>query len=266
MSALQTFRDTILLISPPWLRRFWGSRLLYAFGIQVDALVDAAAMAVETRFPSLTPSGGLAYIGQERSIPRGFDEPDDSYVSRLRYWIQDRLIKGSPYAVMWQLRGYCTGHPMTFRTVNVNGAWHSITAAGDMEYYRSCPPNWAWDGLGPELCRWWLLLYPPDTLWTDEGNWGDPGNYGDGGVWGLTMTPAQVESFRALVRQWKAAGTRCVSIIVVLNAYSLQPTIPTDDPEMPDTHWGNWGKNDGGTWVPSRIDAARYIDPEGPTS
>jgi hypothetical protein len=60
------------------------------------------------------------------------------------------------------------------------------------------------------------------------------------------------------VRDWKAAHSLCLWIILAFDPASFDPTDPPGPP-LPDGQWGPWGKDDGfGNRVPSRLATARY--------
>lgn len=132
---MRTFRATVLQVVPSWLRRHWGSRLLYAFGIHWDAMVDLTAASLRARFPDYAPPDGLASLGRDRQIRRGFDEDDASYATRLKRWIPDRITRGNPYTLMRQIQGNLSGYSVRVRCVNNAGVWHTLYADGTTDFH-----------------------------------------------------------------------------------------------------------------------------------
>jgi len=252
-----TFRDSLDKLAPPWLRTFWSSRLLYSFGVNVDALITCVELGVKARFPEYAPSDALSYLGRERQIRRGFAESDASYAQRLTQWIDDRRERGGPQATMRQLQGYFTGHEVPTRIVNPQGAWHTLSYQGVPAYYRKTPTNWDWDGVTASWSRYWIILYIPATLATTDGDWGDAGTWGDGGTWGTTLTVEQAESIRAIAKEWNPPHASCPWIILAFDQGSFQPV--GSGAGFPAGNWTNWGALNGGNYEAVRLDTARYM-------
>ncbi|MGN6106668.1 MAG: hypothetical protein ACTHU0_16295, partial [Kofleriaceae bacterium] len=83
--------------------------------------------------------------------------------------------------------------------------------------------------------------------------------WGGRGTFGQDTTTANAEAIRALVRQWKAAHSRCVALVFAYDPASFDPTSPPGSPGMPDGWWGRWSKDDGtGGRVRSRRADARF--------
>lgn len=255
---MQTFRDAIRRACPPFLTGFWGYRLMYSIAIQLDALGDGVVAGVKLRFPNVYSDESLPFIGRERGITRGFDEPAATYAVRLEGWLEELRRKGNPYTLMRQIRGYLTGHAVTFRIVNNTGAWYTLNADGSTEYHYGA--NWNWDGApNTEWSRFWFFIYPPADLWVRDGTWGDGSSWGDNGqTWGSTATIEQVETIRAIVTEWESPHARCINIVVVFDAAAFDPA--DTQPPLPDGTWAHWSKNVGGVQVPARDDRAIYWD------
>ena len=261
MTDLITFRDRLYQACPSWLRGWWGSRLLYAIGVQFDALVDWASFAVHVRYPSWCARNmpdALAVHGRSRGIRRGFAESAQSYAARLSLWWPTRRQKGSLYALMDQLAGYMTGYAVPIRCVNLNGAWMTRNTDGTREYHRSTPTNWAWDTLTTSWSRYWVIIYPPSSLWTDEGVFGDEdGYFGDGGQVGSTITQEQADTLRAIISEWNPPHARCEYLILAFDR-TFDPAAAAGHP-MPTTDWVEWSGRDGSdNCVGTRLVTARY--------
>lgn len=262
MTAIRTSRKRL---APRWLTTGDGELIGYSLDLVKDAFIERARLGLLARLPQNNPAGtrtapadALNAIGRSRRILRGISETDASYAARLVNWLDDWRKAGSAFEMMHQLAGYCGPLP-SFRTVDDRGNWYSRTAAG-VESSSLVQENWDWDdeAIGAKWARFWVIIYP-GGLWTAETyTWGD----GSDPVWGagtdthgLTMTPEHAVSLRSIVDTWKPEGTRCISIIVSLDAGAFDPTTPE-----PDGTWRNWGVDDAGTRVPARLATARYID------
>lgn len=260
-TPLITFRDRLYQACPVWLRAWWGSRLLYAIGLMFDALLEWANMAVHARLASWCASNALdalAVHGRDRGIRRGFAESATSYAARLSTWWEARKQKGSRWATMDQIAGYLSGYSVTIRTVNGNGAWCTRLPDGTREYHRSSPTNWDWDGNAAAWSRYWVILYPPATLWTDDGAWDDPGTWDDGGTWDTTATPDQVATIRAIVKEWNPPHAKCAGILIALNSVDFAPD--GSGAGFPAGDWGTWGHLNAGNYETVRLGTVSYWD------
>lgn len=251
-------RDLIREISPPWLRREWGEKFLYAHGLVVDGVLEWAIQGVKARFPSKAPEEALPLMGRDRKIIRGFNEPASSYRVRLARWMTDWRRAGNAFALLEQMKAYLYGYTLTLRTVNDRGSWQTIGLDGSYAVDR-LKGNWNWDGKYPLTARtrFWPILSDVTSLWQGSGVYGDgTTTFGDGSVLGLTATPNQVASLRQLVAQWKPGGTLCPFIIVAFDAVFDPSDVP---PGVANGEWEFWGRDDAGVYRPVRNPECRYI-------
>lgn len=268
MSDLITFRDRMAQAAPRWLRGWWGSRLLYALGIIFDAVCDWASYAVHVRYPSwcaVHMPDALAAHGRNRGIRRGFAETAASYAARLAMWWPTRKQRGSLYALMDQLAGYMAGHEVKIRCVNLNGAWYTRNADGTREYHRATPSNWSWDAYTGAFSRYWVIIYPPSSLWTSRGTWGSHSTetWGDASVnatWGSTMTAEQAATIMAIITEWNPPHARCSHVALALDPASFDPTAAAGSAGLPSASepWINWGLDDAGDYAAIRLSTGRY--------
>jgi hypothetical protein len=258
------FRDFIREISPPWLRREWGEKYLYAPGVLVDGVTEWMLQGVRARFPQKGTPTALGAIGRDRRIVRGFAETDAAYQVRLLKWLDSWRIAGNPVAMLEQLAGYLSPFEVRIRTVSHKGTWFTREPDGTIEIHRK-QGNWDWDGEPPQKwSRFWVIIYPlASGVFTEGPSYNTAQLYGGGyglaptATRGTTATIEQVVAIRQLVREWKPAGTRCIKIIIAFDAASFDPTDPPGAP-LPDGLWGNDAKVVAGTYVPSRLSTARY--------
>jgi len=232
----------------------------YALDLIKDAFAQRAYLGLLAGYPQNGPNGetapadALAEMGRDRRVIRGIAETDAAYAARLVTWLTDRRTAGNPYTLMRVLHAYVgTAHGVSFRTVDNRGNWYSRSATG-VETSSLNTGNWNWDGDTSKWARFWVIVYP-GTLWTAEpGTWGD-GTWGavDDGTIGLSITPDQAATMRALLNDWKPAGTRG-QFIIALAGGTFDPTAPE-----PDGLWGSWHKSTSPA-VASRLASARYMD------
>lgn len=260
---MTSFRDELVNVVPPWLRRSWGARWMYAFGVAMDLLFEFAIEGVSARFPDLAPDDALPLIASDRGLILGFDEPRESKNLRLRRAIDDTKRAGSPYALLEQLAAYFTGHQIRIGIVTNRGTWHVRDEAGNVTVTRLAG-NWDWDGSPARWSRFWVILWPLDGLIeagpTIGGAWviGQPGM-----TIGTTASPSMVSTVREIVRQWKPAGRRCDRIIIALDPDSFDPAAPPGAP-LPDGTWRYHERDDGtGVLRPARLESARYWEGTG---
>lgn len=242
------FREGIMSLAPPWLSGKWGGRLLYSFGIQLDAIAEMLRMGVDQRFPLFCEAEALQYIGSDRVIRRGVTEPEDAYRERLTNAIPSWKKAGSALAILEQLGGYFAPTPPRIRYV-VNGLdengvrindWWTLEN-GVYTYHRSDPANWDWDGTYPPG-RFWIIIYGGVlTPWY----WGDGHVWGGGQSWGFEGSGEFIQDIRSLVGTWKAAGSHAGTFDAGLDSgliFTDDDTIfdPTAAPGSPGMPNGNW--------------------------
>lgn len=255
MSDSPLYRTVYPLLTPSWLNRGDGGKVLGTIGLLCDATAEHARQGLRARFPSLAPESALPFIGRDRRIARGIDEPSASYRERLLTWLDDHATRGGPFAMMDQLAAYCQV-PVRIRVVDRRGNWWTREYDGSREWLID-QQNWNWDALPlTDWSRFWVIIYsafgPWGTLATIGGN---PAPVGEPEFTvGTTATVAEAASVRSIVREWRPEGSRCEWIILAFDDNSFDPTSPE-----PDGQWGLWGKDDGsGNYVPSRLATARY--------
>src|SRR5262250_1435828 len=126
-------RDVIREMSPPWLAREWGEKLLYTIGLTLDGIIDWADQGLMSRFPYReTPDGAVPHIATNRLIVRGFAESKSAFLDRLKLWLEIDYhpTRGNAFALLTQIQGYLTGYAVRLRTVDVHGTWYSIYENG----------------------------------------------------------------------------------------------------------------------------------------
>lgn len=259
MSA-NSFRELRQAIAARWLLEDEGGLVGYSLDLIKDAFVERTRLGLLIRFPEQDPRGtpapddALAAMGRDRRVVRGISEPSASYVRRLKAWLDDRKTAGNAFALMQRLAEYL-GSGVSFRVVDNAGNWYSRDTAGNRTLVIGAA-NWNWDGLTAQWARFWVIIYP-GTLWTRTPAWDAVGTAWDstGGTLESTATPEQVATVRALIADWKPAGTTCVNVIVAFDPASFNPASPE-----PNGFWGSVSRNVGGVQVPTRLATASYWD------
>lgn len=278
-------RDLVKAISPPWLIGTGtvgaplpavagiAERFLYSIAIGSDLLVYKIEQAIWLRFPGYSNGSSLAQLGQDRVIPRGRDESDDSYAERLRAWLDTWRRAGTPWGVLGSVYAYL---PVRARTQSIlmgvgQSVWDIIPAGQTPKaapvVHHVAPPNWIWDAL-PWPQRRWLVVDHSDgvTAWVSVlGDYGAGTLWGDATVsWGLATPSTLGDDLRALVRQWKSAATRYPWIVVLFDPAWADWTDAPGGPTVPDSAYEAWSKIDTSgpraVRVPSRFADGRYLD------
>lgn len=236
MAELTGFRDRIKVLSPAFLQEGVGERLMFVFGLELDAVMERLVQGVGARFPVITnlttgektPAlpDALAVIGTDRLIDRGLTETDLSYGIRLRRAFDSWRLAGSARAELGQVLGYLLQLVPMVRSVSSR--------------YEADPARVAWriqHGLsgGPSS-------YPPALLsstWDTYLDGADP-----------TAEPDHVFALAGANGEWDWDSLSQVTgswgwwgCFVIL--YSVAPDAWTE----PDGKWGDPGKwGDGGAW------------------
>lgn len=239
------------------------ARVLYAIALVLDALNTRLAMGIAARLPGFgAPPDALPYIGRDRLILRGPDETAEAYESRLVRYLPDHKVRGNPWALMEQLRGYCSPWPVEFRTVDEHGNWRIIAADGTRS--RVLADSWNWDNSELENAwgRFWVVICPAGSSpWSAGPALGDPALWGGalgspGYTIGSTATPNDVASVRSVVKAWKRAGVKGLFAIVTFDQDAFKPGSVTNPDGSP--VWTNHSTNSGGAQIAARNPNGRY--------
>lgn len=186
---VQTFRDSVKRVSPPWLQRDIAEKLLYSIGLQADAFGDAVVAAVKLRFPNYYSNESLPLLGRERRISRGPTEADATYAPRLNRWLTDHQRRGGPYALLAQLYAYFAPANFPIQLVYASGRRFSMDSAGVVTRDDIV---WAPDADTARWARWWLFYF------TDA--YPSP-------------TADEIAELRRVPKEWNAA--HCLGTIVI---------------------------------------------------
>lgn len=260
------FRTAFRKLLPRQFTRDDGEKVLSSLAELKEGFAERAYQGTIARFPATLLPSALPFIGRDRKIVRGINEPEEAFAERLVRAIDDRKVQGNPFALMAQLRAYCQAE-VRIRTVDASGNWFTLERDGSIAWAIKSL-NWDWDGetRDPYWSRFWVIIYPTSDgrPWAPNEPWGDPALW-DSGIFGTpgktigtTATPEQIATLRSIVREWQADGTRCEWIIIAFYDASFDPT--DAQPPNPDGTWGKWGKYDGsGNYVSARLASARYI-------
>jgi hypothetical protein len=247
------FRRAYKTLLPAWLSTGEGEFVGYSLGLLCDAFAERMRLGLLARFPQFAPPDALSYLGRDRRIVRGINEPDDAYAARLVRYLDDHRVQGNPYALMDQLAAYCQAE-VRIRTVDRSGNWFTRDRDGTLSALIN-QANWDWDGgAASSWSRFWVIIYPT----ADGQPWaasvgGSPASWPVGGTIGTTATPDQVASVRSIIREWQPDGTRCEWVIVAFDDASFDPTAPE-----PDGTWANFGTDNAGAYEIARLTTARY--------
>lgn len=202
------FRDLLLGISPPWLRKRRASELWDVLGLALDGFADTARDAVKARFVNLAPSDALGFIGADRLLERYATQSEDSW----RAWIE----------AAWDLWTFAGTENSVERALAEAG----FTGASVHQANGTPPPGWvgAWppDSDTANWSRFWVWLAEPWPFPWQPVLWGDGHKYGDGHTWGSTATKQEIDLVRRIVRKWAPAHTICPGIYV---PFSGGPTL-----------------------------------------
>lgn len=232
---LRTWRDALNLAVPRWLRRETGAKVLFAVGVQFDALTDGLVAGVKSRWPGAYGYESLTLVGRERRMRRGIAETDAGYAERLRGYLDAHRRRGGPYELLEQVHAYYAANPFAADLIYYSGRMFQMNAAGEISLYADAGALYPWnpDSDSARWCRQWLMYAWPTPI-SSDGTWGSGGTWGDGRVWGSDVTAAEARDIRALVREWAAAHVH--TTIVLMRPGTELWGYPA----------GTWG--DGGTW------------------
>jgi hypothetical protein len=277
-------RDRIKALSPSWLQDGTSERLMYVYGLALDALLDKLTQGALGRFPTRASAAANTLTGADRLMQQGLTEADASYAVRLQRAFDSWRFAGSARGVLSELLGYLLAKTPAVRTVAtrynrttypgtmVSSQWDEYPAGRDPSaepihtLVTASGGNWDWDSLSrvSGSWSWWgdfavLESVAPNDWIAKEGTWGSGGRWGDGKAWGVDAAASVGRGIVAIVTQRKAAQSWFRFIIVSFDATLFDSTQPAGGGVNPDGHFGRWSKSVGGVRVPARFANARYF-------
>ena len=129
-----------------------GPAVWSALSLLLDGYMQRAYEGIYARYPTHAPADALGYIGADRRIIRGVGETREGYAARLLDWLTQfsHLTRGSPFALLEQVRAYCGGEGIRVRLVDRRGNWYTIDRDGTKSLVRASleqaagrtPPQW----------------------------------------------------------------------------------------------------------------------------
>ena len=260
MSALVSIREGIARWVPTWLREDpdddepnTGFRILYAFGLLLDAAVQTTLEGVRASLPSLADPSALPYIGRDRRIPRGPYQTPAQYAAALAEWLNLWHRAGGTYTLARALQLYLDPGLPRVRLVNRQSVWSTLESDGSLTHVHPPSPNWDWDSVSnPTYASdpdhehdGWVIVYAPhfdtDGYWGDGLSfWGQTDAEGNHLAFGHNTSVPNTEQVRQLIHTFKGAHTRVVMVIWSYDDTAFDPAALPGALGMPD---GTWGKN-----------------------
>lgn len=148
--AFTTIRDYIEQIAPPWLRRFWGRRMVGVIqGFMGDASLEAATQGLQGPWlrSGFQPPDALPLVGVERRMPRYPSDTDITYRNRLGEAWDTWIRAGNEFAVIGQLNAFGLSNVQVIPVENTGAYDHAVAVhnplAGDADYARR--PAWRFE-------------------------------------------------------------------------------------------------------------------------
>lgn len=278
-----TWADTIKALAPGNLQDPIGLAKLGTIGDALEELVGSQGkivQAVQARFPTLCDASVLPYLGNDRLIPQGVNEPVAAYRQRLRVAIPLwSTLAGTPWGTLKATLGCVSPVQPQVRHVTAGPAggtasgWSTFDAGADTTqapWYVDKTPQFDWDGASGDFAdpaigaadpwwRFWIIIYSTGAPWcaasgtwgSSVKKWGDPSK-----SWGFA-TPASVfNQIQQVIRQWKSNHAWCRWVIVSFDDTLFDPF----QAMTPDGSWGRWSKIVNGQYVRARSTSARYFN------
>jgi hypothetical protein len=264
------FRRAFYKLTPSWLHTGEGERVLYSFGLLLDASMSRLRQGLLARFPTRSHVA-LDALGRDRGIRRGYRESNESYAQRLIGWRTAHKRKGNPLELLRQVRGYLSYFGgVKCRLVDQSGNWYTINEDGSEEF-EVLAGGWNWDSKPREgnWGRFWVIIYAPPG-WTEHPTLGDPNLWTVGQIGWVPdpelypdweghsigvdgMPPVIANELSQVIRDWKSLDSVCEWVVVAFDPNSFTPGSSETD-----GLWGNWSRNVAGVQTPTRLATARY--------
>ena len=118
---MPNFRDYVEQISPPWLRRHYGLRLMGAIsGLMGDIIMEGASQAIQGPWlrSGFQPPDALPLVGNERRMPRYPSDTDATYRERLAEAWSTYGRGGNEGAIIEQLIAFGLTNPVVIPAEN----------------------------------------------------------------------------------------------------------------------------------------------------
>jgi hypothetical protein len=237
--AYAPYRDRLRDIAPSWLRSGIAGKILFAFGLMLDVLIELTTASITYRFPGVYGPDSLPYIGRDRRIRRGRSEPNANYAARLTTWLDLHATRGGPYALLEQLHAYYAfsgRFPIslvyeTGRCFTLDPDTGAITYTDLASWTSDNPAKWA---------RWTLYYEWPEPV-EDDGLWGDAGTWGeDDFLWGVNLSIDDAADIRLIPQEWNAGHPlgRIYLMHGEADVWGFPPGLWGEDVEV----WGGTGR------------------------
>lgn len=223
------FRRIVPFMGPGWLTSGDGEKVLYSLGVMLDATLERMRQALHARLPGYTETeDSLGYIGRDRLLLRGRNEPAERYARRLVEWRYPlgHRVRGNAFGLLSQIRAYFLDETKQF-TINYRGGAHVIDADGTESRLSSGGPWTRPEEIGGGgWAQFWVGIYgnavdweEPELLIGDPNLWG--GEISDDSEYAIGLssaaTQSDIQALRMIVRDWKMAGSRPVLLLVITN-------------------------------------------------
>jgi hypothetical protein len=255
-----------------------SGKLLNVFGMSIDGLIEKADQGVKARIPTLCDASALQYIGNDRVIPRGPNEPEASYRIRLQRAYDTWAMAGNSRTVLGQVLPVAAPLTPRIRTVDDSSGWYTYEDGADTSQPPDFAPGviagrgeWDWDGhpstfdshpVGKQAWwRYWLVIYATDGWIGKAPKCGSGMKCGDKSIsCGLNAPSAIMKGVQSIVAKWQRKGAWCRWIVISFDDALFDPGLTADGTHNPAGTFGPWAAPVGGAYVPTRFANARYCD------
>jgi len=242
---MMPLRQLGIEISPGFLRATRGALFQRALYSVADASAERCFQLIASRFPSQCDPSVLPELAHDRQIMRGNDESAAAFRLRLAGWRQAHRLRGHAYGILNALGGYLSPHLVRIKIVTNAGVWYERATDGTLTWSKHLG-TWNWDTEPTLWSRFWVIIYPPSTLWQVAPADGMPG------PWVLTATASAIKDVRRMTYDWKPLHAQCEWIVIALDPATFDETGTLE----PDGGWQNWSV--GNPPAANRLSTARY--------
>lgn len=227
---------------PHWLLGPNSGRIVYSFGLVLDASIEWLMQGIQQRFPLVADEGALPYLGRDLGILRGVRESTEAYRKRLTRWAPTHRRAGTPFSIAEQVQAYFAPQSPTVYVVQhdptglTRATWSVRYYDGAETTIVNIPTNWDYDSedasrpesLDARDPRVWLIIEQPASgvgglqglfaeRTSSQAVASDPdGMNGLVRPGGGRAPSDQYRDLLGLVERWRAMGTWVAGVLVVL--------------------------------------------------
>lgn len=210
----------------PWLNGPTGQGFVGSVGRAQDAELRALKDGVLMRNPLDAPPDALPYLARDRGILRAPSESDAAFAARLDnahniwYWAgsRDGILSVFEPLLLPIPDGFTSATETSPPASPLVRVW-DIARLGGAYWHHGSP-------MAPWYSKCLVVIDSRNGPWTTDGTFADPGTFDAVNLVGSTITVAELQYMRRMIRVLKAPSSYPIHIAVVLEGDAMMGFLP----------------------------------------